>query len=171
MKRINLLLTYVLFLILSINNLFGQATTDSYCYLTLKGATVKNTLINYPDFAQFDFTFTQLDNETYILSGYAKNENGDQLGEMISLEPYNGHSPKKLKNLEKGHLFLTLNTMKENDVDGAEDYILSPKKCRDKDEKTLDYVSYFFSNKAVRNIELLSSPLVKSFTLNPSPPY
>ena len=171
MKRKNLLLAYVLFLFLSINNLFGQATTDRYCYLTLKGAIVKNILISYPDFAQFDFTFTQLDNETYILSGYAQNEKGDQLGEMISLEPYPDHSPKKLKNLEKGHLFLTLNTMKENDVDGSEDYILSPKKCKDKDEKTLDYVSYFFSNKALKNIDLLSAPVMKNFTLNPSPPY
>ena len=171
MKKKNLLLVFVLLLFLSINNLFGQATTDKYCYLTLKGSVIKNTLINFPDFAQFDFTFHQLENETYILSGYAKNENGDQLGEIIYLEPFNGHAPSRLKNLEKGHLFLTLNTIRENEVDGSEDYILSPKKCKDKDENTLDYVSYFFSNKAATNIALLSGTILKSFTLNPSPPY
>lgn len=169
MKKKNLLLSCLLFL--GVNTLFAQASTDKYCYLVLKGVIVKSTLHTYPDFAQFDFTFNQLENSTYILTGYAKNENGDQLGEMISLEPYTDYNPKKLKNLEKGHLFLTLETMREHFVDGTEDYILTPRKCKDKDDNTLDYVSYFFSNKASANITLISGTTLKNFTLNPSPPY
>ena len=169
MKKKNLLLTCLLFL--GINALFAQATIDKYCYLIFKGSIVKNTLHTYADFTHFDFTYEQLDDNTYILSGYAKNKHGDQLGNMISLDVYKGHTPGTLKNLEKGHLFLTLETMNENDVDGSEDYILSPKKCKDKDENTLDYVSYFFSNKAASTVELLSCTAVKVFTLNPSPPY
>ena len=169
MKKKNLLLTCLLFLV--VNALFAQVAADKYCYLILKGSIVKSTLHTYSDFAHFDFTFEPLDDNTYILSGYAKNKNGEQLGDMISMEPYKGHTPVKLKNLEKGHLFLTLEIMKENEVDGSEDYILSPKKCKDKDENPLDYVSYFFSNKASTVNELLSGTAVQSFTLNPSPPY
>ena len=169
MKKKKLLLTCLLFL--GINALFAQAATDKYCYLILKGSVIKNTLHTYPDFAQFDFTFEQLNDNTYILSGYAKNENGEQLGNIISLSTYTGHTPAKLKNLEKGHLFLTLETMKDNDVDGSEDYILSPKKCKDKNDNLLDYVSYFFSNRVATIVDLLSGTVVKNFTVNPSPPY
>jgi hypothetical protein len=60
--------------------------------------------------------------------------------------------------------------MQTNNVDGTEDYILTPKKCKDRSGAEVDYVSYRFSNK-VTPISFLAGTAVKSFDLNPSPPY
>ena len=171
MKKINLHVVFFVLFLFSLNNLFGQSPTEKYGYIILKGDIVKNTLSNYQNFALFDFTYQLVEDDVYILSGYAKNESGEQLGGLITLDLITTHAARKLKNLDKGHLFLDLSTMELNNVDGSEDYILSPKKCKDRNGNELDYVSYFFSNKINTSISLLLNTTVKNFTLNPSPPY
>lgn len=169
MKKINLQFVFFVLCLLSLNNLFGQ--TERYGYIILKGNIVKSTLRSYSDFALFDFTYQLVEDDTYTLSGYAKNESGEQLGGLITLDLITTQQGRKLKNLEKGHLFLDLSTMELNNVDGTEDYVLSPKKCKDKNGNEQDYVSYFFSNKINTSISLLRNTTVRNFTLNPSPPY
>lgn len=167
-------LTFTVLLLLSFLISSGQPAIDKYYIVTLKGDMVRNTLDTYPEFSFFDFTYTQLEDSSYSLSGYAKDENKNQLGDLITLMPVTGRPLRRFKNLEKGHLYLDLATMQEHGVDGSEDYILTPKKCKDPSGSYVDYVSYRFSNKiepSIGFIEAKSVNKVKSFDLNPSPPY
>jgi hypothetical protein len=61
--------------------------------------------------------------------------------------------------------------MQEQNVDGTEDYFLSPQKCKDRSGDDVDYVSYIFSNKAYKTTSFFLTVSVKEFILNPSPPY
>lgn len=64
--------------------------------------------------------------------------------------------------------------MQSHNADGAEDYILTPRKFMDRTGNYVDYVSYRFSNKVEPStgfIQAKSVNTVKSFNLNPSPPY
>lgn len=152
----------------------AQPEIDHYYIVTLKGNIVSNTLNTYPEFSYFDFTYTQVSNNDYALSGYAKDEQKNQLGSLITLIPMTSHPPRLFKNLEKGHLYLDKATMEENNVDGSQDYVLTPKKCKDRSDDFVDYVSYRFSNKIEPSTGFLPAKSIgsfKSFNLNPSPPY
>jgi hypothetical protein len=150
---------------------FSQKDKESYCIVTLRGSTVKNILSNYPSFTYFDFSFKQVNSKSYILTGYAYDGNDNKLGGLITLDSMSA-KPRSLKNLSLGHLRLPLATMIEKNVDGSENYVLTPKKCKSKDGEMLDYVSYRFSNKVTKEeTAFLSAKGVIEFDLNPSPPY
>ncbi len=101
--------------------------------------------------------------------------------EIIKLTPIQGEKPRRLKNIEPGIFRLYFDVMKANNVDGLQDYILTPKKTKDKNtSKDVDYVSYRFSNKVYKepstayNTETLFIQAgfdLLEFDLNPSPPY
>ncbi|GEO11412.1 hypothetical protein SAE01_39080 [Segetibacter aerophilus] len=149
---------------------FSQGDKDSYCIVTLRGSTVKNILNSYPSFKYFDFSFKQVNSKSYILTGYAYDGNDNKLGGLITLDSM-AAKPRSLKNLSLGHLRLPLETMIERNVDGSENYVLTPKKCK-KDGEMLDYVSYRFSNRVAKEENaFLSAKAVIEFDLNPSPPY
>ena len=147
---------------------------DGYYIVKLKGEIVSNILNTYSQFDHFDFTFKKLDDGKYALSGYASDADKQPLGDEINLIPLTDHHARSLKNLEKGHLYLYKTTMQEHDVDGSEDYILTPMKCKDHSGQSVDYVSYRFNNKIDDSDDDGSTgslTAVKAFTLNPSPPY
>ena len=151
----------------------AQPSIDKYAIVKLKGSIIKNTLEDYSGFAYFDFTYVQSDNNIYSLEGYARDKNNNQLGNLIILTPQTNHPVRRFKNLEKGHLYLTLETMQDHNVDGSEDYILTPRKCKDRDGNLLDYVSYRFSNKVKSSFGFIQAKYVygvRAFDLNPSPP-
>lgn len=143
---------------------------ESYYIVTLKGDVVKDRLAT-PGFSYFDFTFKQLANKSYILTGHAYDANNNKLGNLITLEPMVSRPTRPLRNIHRGHLTLNLATMNENNVDGSENYVLTPKKCKDRSGDSVDYVSYRFSNKVSNKTSFLSATKVTEFDLNPSPPY
>ncbi|WP_018614674.1 hypothetical protein [Segetibacter koreensis] len=161
-------------LLLAVITSFAQGEINKYSIVTLKGNLVSGILNTYPEFSYFDFTFVQLEDNIYSLEGYAKDKDQNQLGSLITLIPMTNQPARRFKNLEKGHLYLDLLTMQEHNVDGSEDYILTPRKCKNRAGNYVDYVSYRFSNKIEPSfgfIEAKSVTAVKSFNLNPSPPY
>lgn len=163
-------LTITLVLLVSFVTSSAQPLQERYYIVTLKGSVVKNVLIN-PAFSYFDFTFKPLGNYTYSLQGYAKNKDSNTIGGLITLAPMTSKPTRPLNNLEKGHLYLSLETMQANNVDGSEDYILTPKKTKDKSGNLVDYVSYRFSNKIESAPTGFLSNAITAFDLNPSPPY
>jgi hypothetical protein len=171
MRKKTTTLSITLILLVSFLISSGQPKFENYSIVTLKGDIIKNTLTAYPAFSYFDFTFRLLSDNNYSLQGYAKDNAGNQLGKLITFDVMTGQT-KKLKNLQKGHLYLDLATMKSNNVDGAENYVLTPKKCKDKSGNSVDYVSYRFSNKVdPTSVAFLEANALKAFDLNPSPPY
>ena len=158
-------------LICSFVTSFSQSERDNYCIVTLKGSAVKNTLSAYPSFAYFDFYFQKLDSKSYILTGYAYDVNKNKLGDVIRLDSMSD-KPRSLKNIDPGYLRLDLATMKNHNVDGSENYVLTPKRYKNKSGESMDYVSYRFSNKVSKlETAFLSVTKVIEFDLNPSPPY
>lgn len=159
-------------LLLSFSSFFisAQPPLEGYYILIFKGSLVKDA-INNPAFSFFDFTYSQLSNGKYILTGFAKDVDSNSLGSRISLIPMTSKPTRPFRNLQKGHLYLDANTMNNQEVDGSEDYILTPKRCVDRDGQRVDYVSYRFSNKVSTETGFMSAYRVKSFDLNPSPPY
>lgn len=171
MKKTIPALLFTLISFLFVQNTFSQYLEDNYYIVVLKGDIIKNVLHDFEDFKYFDLSYLQLDDGNYTIAGYAKNDKDEQLGNLITLDIMTSIKPRHFKNLEKGHLYLNLTTMKNHNVDGTEDYILTPKKCKDIDGVVQDYVSYRFSNKVENAISLLAPNVVKAFNLNPSPPY
>lgn len=171
MKKIIPALLLALTLFLFEADVFCQTDEDNYYLLVFKGDIIKTALSDYTDFKYFDLTYLRLEDGNYTLAGYARNNKNEQLGDLITLEVLPGNKARKFKNLEKGHLYLDLITMQNYNVDGSEDYVLTPKKCIDKSGAEVDYVSYRFSNKIENTSILIAPALVKSFNLNPSPPY
>ncbi|MCW3114028.1 MAG: hypothetical protein JWR18_2424 [Segetibacter sp.] len=169
MKKILPISIALIFSVSSIITL-AQPPLENYYILTLKGSIVKNA-INNSAFSFFDFTFSPHSTGKYILTGYAKDADGKQLGTLISLIPSTTHPARPFKNMQKGHLYLPRTTMNAQSVDGTEDYILTPKKCKDKSGQLVDYVSYRFSNKVSTETSFMPGSALKSFDLNPSPPY
>ncbi len=151
----------------------AQPPLENYNIVILKGNLVKNILNTYSKtFSLFDFGYKQLSNKSYSLVVTAKDANNNQLQNEITLAVMIGQPARPLKNLQKGHLYLTLETMQQNHVDGSEDYILTPKKCRDKTGNLVDYVSYRFSNRQDNSTSgFFLAPMTIDFDLNPSPPY
>ena len=171
MKKIIPLLLFALTSFLFVSDAFCQTKSDNYYIVVFKGDIIKAALNDNTDFKYFDLTYLQLDDGNYTLAGYARNDKNEQLGDLIILEAMPGNKARKFKNLEMGHLYLDLTTMQNYNVDGSEDYVLTPKKCKDKTGAEVDYVSYRFSNKIENTSNLIAPTLVKSFNLNPSPPY
>jgi hypothetical protein len=160
----------------------ASGQSEKFSVVKLKGSDVSNALAS-PKFSYFDFTFKEAAKKSYILEGYAMDATGKPLGKPITLSALTEHPGKPLKNLDiMGHFRLTKNTILKQNVDGSEDYILTPRKCKDKKDKSksLDYVSYWFSNRfdevsddspALDRIGYLGGKVVIAFTFNPSPPY
>lgn len=145
-----------------------------YHVIKLDGSVVQRALQN-PDFHRFNFSYADDGTDAVLLVGYAENANSEQLSDVIRLRPLSVSVPKRFKNLApEGHLYLSRQTLIDHNVDGSEDYVLSPRKCVFENEIT-NFVSYRFSNRAEPASgdfadELLTATL-KSFILNPSPPY
>lgn len=167
-KNIFRLIFCLLSLVPSLASL-SQPPVDNYYYLKFPGDIVKKTL-RIPNFSFFDFTFHQLPDGNYILTGWAKDANNNKLGDSITLLQIAHPPARPLRNIEKGRLYLRLKTMQDRGVDGSEDYILSPQKCKDRNGHEVDYVSYYFSNRPA--LKRGRKPkAVRAFDLNPSPPY
>jgi hypothetical protein len=173
MKRKSFLVILIILLSTSVFIANAQSSNDDrYSIVKLNGNIVSNILSEYPSFAYIDFTFQLVNDNIYSLSGIARDVNGTSLGTEFVLSNLETPAARPLKNLEKGHLYLTSNAMKKYYVDGSEDYILTPKKCKNKVGKLVDYVSYRFSNKITTTTSyLISAPKLIDFDLNPSPPY
>lgn len=145
----------------------------------LRGDVIKNVTMN-SSFSYLEFSFTKTNNN-YSLVAYAKDENGGQLGDLIKLTPVTTEKPRSFRNIKQGIFRLSSITMQEHSVDGSQDYILTPKKTKDKNTgKDIDYVSYCFSNKVYKNAATASNTEtifiqanfdLLDFDLNPSPPY
>ena len=169
-KLLNLML--LIALLISSKVSFSQEPKERYYIVVLKGSVVRNTLANFPSFSYFDFTFKPLSNFNYSLEGYAKDISGKPLGDKIEFDTLVSRPSKPFKNIQKGHLYLVLATLRNFNVDGSEDYVLTPKKCKDKSGNNVDYVSYRFDNKIEEsNTSQLGYFGVRGFNLNPSPPY
>jgi hypothetical protein len=170
MKKI-FTLALTVFLLMAFLITSAQPPLENYYIVTLKGSAVRNVLNNYPAFSYFDFTYVQLNNKSYSLVAYAKDNENNQLGNPITLSPMTTRPTKQFRNIEKGHLYLTLTTMQDKNVNGSEDYVLTPKRCIDRTGKPVDYVSYRFSNKVYIPTTGYFLAVVTEFDLNPSPPY
>ena len=169
---------FAILLLLSTIISFGQRPTfDVYDIVILKKEDVKNVLQNLPGFAYFDFTYVKLNDGSYALEGYAKDKDNNPLGSLISLAPMANTNHYRFKDSAMGYLRLDLATMNENNVDGSENYVLTPRRCLDSLGHYRDFVSYRFSNRPEPSVgffgdkEITSVTAVKAFTLNPSPPY
>lgn len=172
MKKTTICTSLAIFLSALTISSFAQPPLESYSILSLKGAVIQDVLQTYPAFSFFDFTFKQAVNKNYFLVGYAMDNDSNQLGNQITLATISGSPARPLRNLEKGHLYLTRETMDAHNVDGSENYILTPKKCKDRSGELVDYVSYRFSNRVYNTSEsFLPDAALISFDLNPSPPY
>lgn len=174
MKKKISLAAVIVFLSLSFLISSAQPAIDNYYIVRVKGDMIANTLSTYPDFSYFDFTFKQVNNDGYTLAVYARDKDGNQLGDEITLTPLTTEVTRRFKNTEKGHLYLTLDIMQKHNVDGSEDYILTPRKCMDASGNYADYVSYRVSNKIEESTGFIPASYrggVKKFDLNPSPPY
>ncbi len=178
-KRLTLPFVIIL-LCLSFSISYAYPPSNNYYHvIMLKGDVVK-TALNYSSFSYLEFSFTKADTG-YTLVAYAKNKDGGKLGDLIKSTPVQGEKPRRLKNIEPGIFRLYFDVMKANNVDGSQDYVLTPKKTKDKNTgKEIDYVSYRFSNKVYKNtatafntesIFIQASFEVLDFDLNPSPPY
>jgi len=167
--------TVITLLVFSFFASYGQRLRPEYYYIvTLRGDIVSNILNTYPQFAYFDFSYKRLESGKYSVTGYAKDADNNQLGDEIDLIPMTDKPARSLKNLDNtGTLRLDKETMQQYDVDGSEDYILTPRKCKDHSGQLVDYVSYRFNNKIDDSDDSSTGSLttVKVFTLNPSPPY
>jgi hypothetical protein len=160
---------------------YGQPPLNYYNVVKLEKDAVKNALAK-SGFSYLEFSFNKVDS-SYSMVANAKDKNGRQLGNPIKLPSLVSEKPRRLPNIQQGTFRLPVNVMKEHNVDGSEDYVLTPKKCKDpKNGKEIDYVSYRFSNKVFKNTATASNSegiffqaayignLVE-FELNPSPPY
>lgn len=173
----------ILFLSSAVLSYSQSLKTGQYYILMLKGTVVNNALSNYPQFAYFDFQFKKTEDGNYVLEGYARDADKQPLGTAISLipvtrsvMPMTNQPFRKLinENIEKIHLRLYKDTMAAYNVDGSEDYVLTPRKCRDRSGRLVNAVSYRFNTRidddnSDGSIESLTA--VKPFNLNPSPPY
>jgi hypothetical protein len=88
----------------------AQPQPESYNVLKLRGSIVTSALI-LPGFAFYDFTFKKLSNEKYTLEGVPKDKDSVAIGPAVTLESLSNPA-RPLHNLEKGHLYLSLNSMK-----------------------------------------------------------
>jgi hypothetical protein len=146
------------------------SANETYSTVILKGSDVKAALSNFPNFNRFDFTYAQESDGNYTLRGYAQASTGGNLGNLIVLNSLSSGPKKNLKNLTMGHLYLTLKTMRDQVVDGSENYILTPRKYKSDNGTTMDYVSYRFNNHIDESLTSDEYLGVRAFTLNPSPP-
>jgi hypothetical protein len=150
--------------------IFTASANETYSSVILKGSDVRAALSTFPSFNRFDFTYTQETDGNYALRGYAQDSNGGNLGKLIVLNSLSSGPKKNLKNLKMGHLYLTLKAMRDQAVDGTEDYILTPKKYKADNGTTMDYVSYRFNNRVDESLTSDDFLSVRAFTLNPYPP-
>lgn len=169
MKKYKLILFISALLVLSAKSTSAQLP-ELYHIVLLKGIVVKHAL-SIPEFSYFDFVF-KLKGKAYTLGVIPRDKYNKPLGSIIMLDAKTARPPKLLKNKIKGSLYLDVETMNEQDVDGSEDYVLTPKKCTKRECEGSDYVSYRFNNKEDNTLtNLRFGRAVKAFDLNPSPPY
>jgi hypothetical protein len=144
---------------------------SSFHHLVMPAIIVTNALDN-ADFSYFDFSYQNIDG-SYYLGVTPKTADSTEIGEMIVLRQVRGRNPRSLPNTEPtAHLLLSKDLMMKQNVNGSENYILTPEKTVDPiTHRKINQVSYRFSNKVCTTCAVFLPDSLIEFDLNPSPPY
>jgi hypothetical protein len=144
---------------------------SSFHHLVMPGIIVTNAL-NNSDFSYFDFSYENIDG-TYYLGVSPRTADSMEIGEMVVLQQVRGRNPRSLPNTQpNAHLLLSKDLMMKQNVNGSENYILTPEKTIDPiTHRKINQVSYRFSNRVCTTCAVFLPDSVIEFDLNPSPPY